>query len=351
MSRNQNRRRPTIHDVAREAGVSITTVSHSLNDKGVIAPATRQRVLDAATALGYRADAVARGLRSNRLGVLGLVIRPLDDLDSYQPEGVDYFMRFAGAAAVAALDHGYGLMLVRDPSAPDAPHIALALDGFVISDPVASDPVIDLLTGYGIPLVAVGRDIDRPEFREWVADSIGIRAVLAHLEGHGAQRIALVRGTDTNAWNSDNESEFREWAAESGLVPEVYLQDERAGEEGGRAVAEEMLAAPRPLPDAVYCLTGRHAAGLQRRLQEEGITVPQDLMVVAGSDSEQTRNSAPPITSIDLQPEASARAAVEFLLARLDGDDETAAPVVESKLIVRESTLRVHPDGVAGVRA
>ncbi|WP_111720246.1 LacI family DNA-binding transcriptional regulator [Homoserinimonas sp. OAct 916] len=340
MSSSQIRRRPTIHDVARAAGVSITTVSHTLNDKGVVATATRQRVRDAATELGYSPDAIARGLRSNRLGVLGLVIRPLDDLDSYQPEGVDYFMRFAGAAAVEALDRGYGLMLVRDPSTPDAPQIALALDGFIIADPVASDPVIALLNRLGTPLVAVGRDIERPEFRDWVADSHDIGSVLSHVQEQGAETVALVRGTDANAWNADNESEYRQWARESNQTAIVYSKDERSGEAGGREVAESMLNFGGPLPDAVYCLTGRHAAGLQRRLQKAGFSVPDQVMVVAGSDSEQTRNSTPPITSVDLQPEASAKAAVGFLLARLEGNENGPAPIVENKLIVRGSTTR-----------
>lgn len=342
MNESRGWRRPTIHDVAREARVSITTVSHALNGKGAVAAHTRQRVHDVATTLGYSPDAVARGLRSNRLGVLGLVIRPLDDLDSYQPEGVDYFMRFAGAAAVEALDCGYGLMLIRDPSTPGAPQIALALDGFIIADPVASDPVIALLNQFGIPLVAVGRDIERPEFHDWVGETLDAPVVISHLIDSGATRIALVTGTDANAWNADNESAYREWAAKSGHAPVIYRQDERSGESGGRLVAERILASDQPVPDAIYCLTGRQAAGLQGRLQEAGYSVPDDVMIVAGSDSEQTRNSSPPITAVDLQPELSARAAVLFLLRRLEGDLEAEAPVIENLLIVRESTMRIR---------
>ena len=344
MSTGAGRRRATIHDVAREAGVSITTVSHSLNGKGVVADATRQRVVDVAATLGYSADAIARGLRSNRLGVLGLVIRPLDSLDSYQPEGVDYFMRFAGAAAVEALDRGFGLMLVRDPTTSETPGITLAVDGFIISDPIANDPVIALLNRNGIPLVAVDRDVERPDFTDWVRSDLagGANAVITHLVDRGARRIALITGTDANAWNTDNESRYREWADRNGQTASVYHQDERTGEAGGREAAEALLAAGEPVPDAIYCLTGRHAAGVQSRLQEAGYAVPGVVMIVAGSDSEQTRNAAPPISSVDLTPELTARAAVDFLLRRLAGDTESAPPAVENVLRVRESTNR-HP--------
>lgn len=332
----------TIHDVAHHAGVSITTVSHALNGKGVVKPATRQRVIDAAAVLGYSADAIARSLRSSRLGVLGLVIRPLDTLDSYLPTGVDYFVRFAGAAAVEALDRGFGLMLVRDPTTHNVPGVAMAVDGFIISDPVANDPVIDLLIRNGIPLVTVGRDIERPEFSDWVGAGSGAdsHAVMTHLRDRGARRIALVTGNDANAWNADSELAYRAWAVEVGQEALVYRKDETAGESGGRQLAAVIATDRERMPDAVYCLTGRHAAGLAAGLQEAGFRVPDDVMIVAGSDSEQTRSSTPPITSVDLAPEATARAAVDFLLCRLDGDTDTRPPLIENVLRVRGSTAR-----------
>lgn len=342
MGTTDENQRVTIHDVARASGVSITTVSHSLNGKGVVAETTRQRVADAAARLGYKPDPIARGLRGHRLGVLGLVIRPLDTLDSYQPEGVDYFLRFAGAAAIEALDNGLALMLVRDPTRAGAPDVALALDGFIISDPVGDDPVITLLLQKEIPFVTIGRDVERPGFTDWLGSgaSAGAQSVIEHLLGRGARRIALVTGTERNAWNVDSERAYQSWAEAHGQVPIVYRADERSGAQGGRAAAEEILAAPGPIPDAIYCLTGRHAAGLQTRLQEAGLTIPGDVMIAAGSDSEQTRSSTPAITSIDLEPELTAKEAVRFLLKRLDGDTETPAPVIGNRLHLRESTNR-----------
>jgi DNA-binding LacI/PurR family transcriptional regulator len=336
------RRRVTIHAVAKLAGVSITTVSHSLNGKGVVAEGTRQRVVDAAASLGYSPDAIARGLRSRRLGILGLVIRPLDTLGSYQPEGVDYFLRFAGAAAVEALDRGYGLALMRDPTVGNAPGIALAADGFIISDPIAKDPVIALLTRNGIPVVAVGRDVERPEFTAWLGagTSTNTHAVIDHLLQRGARRIALVAGTEHNSWNTDSELIYRTWAKRNGVTAIVHHQDEGLGEAGGRAVAEKILNSGTTLPDAVYCLTGRHAAGMQAGLQAAGFRIPDDIMIVAGSDSEQTRNSTPPISSVDLAPEATAKAAVGFLVELLEGDIDANVmpPEVDYRLREREST-------------
>jgi DNA-binding LacI/PurR family transcriptional regulator len=342
MSADRDRRRASIHDVARQAGVSITTVSHSLNSKGIVAAATRQRVLEAATELGYSPDPIARRLRGNRLGAIGLVIRPLDSLQTYQPEGVDYFVRFVGAAAVEALDRGFGLMLVRDPTKQNVPAITLGVDGFIVCDPIGNDPVIELLDRNNIPLVTVGRDIERPDFTNWL-ESGGVtdaKVVFEHLTAQGAKRIALVTGTDDNAWFADSMQAYQEWLLLHPQDAIVYHQDESTGESGGRAVAEAMLADARGLPDAVYFLTGRGAAGLQARFQESGLEVPRDILIVAGSDAEQTRFAVPSITSVDLAPEETARAAVDFLVRRLEDENAVAPPPVQNILKVRASTLR-----------
>jgi DNA-binding LacI/PurR family transcriptional regulator len=329
--------------VARRAGVSATTVSHAFSGKGMVAPATRDRVRQVATSMGYRPDAVARGLRRNRLGVLGLVMRPLDTLDSFLPEGVDYFLRFAGSAAIAALEFGYGLMLVSDPTADGSPEAALACDGFLITEPVANDPIIDMLHAARVPFLAVGGDPARAGLAESVDTETAAMAaeVLDHLNDVGATRVALLAGTDRNAWNLDTEAAYRAWAARHGQPSRVVRRPETAGEAGGRDAADELFGVTQP-PDAVYCLTGRHAAGLLTGVRTRGLSVPGDVLIVAGSDSEHTRSSVPPITSVDLRPELLARVVVTMLVNRLDAlDRPIPAGEIRGRLLVRASTQRV----------
>jgi DNA-binding LacI/PurR family transcriptional regulator len=337
----RGRKPVTIHDVARAASVSITTVSHAINGKGTVAEETRARVLETASRLGYQADALAKGMRNSRIGVIGLVMRPLDSLGEYRLEGVDYFTRLAGAAAVEALDRGYCLMLIRDLATGTAPAIAFAVDGYIVSDPVANDPVIDLLNQRGIPVVTVGRDIGRPDFLDWVGadESVEVQMVMEHLRGQGAHQIALLTGTDRNAWNLDTETRYRSWAGDNGMKPQVLREDEASGELGGRRAARMMLDGAGNLPDAVYCLTGRHAAGLVDEFTASGVRIPQDMKIVAGSDSEQTRNSTPPTTSVDLRPSQVARAAIELIHERLSGSMAAGPRPIESLLVVRGSTV------------
>ncbi|NKX50607.1 LacI family transcriptional regulator, partial [Arthrobacter deserti] len=128
--------RVTIRDVARAAGVSVTAVSHSLNGKGTLAEATRQRVREVAEQLGYQPNPLARGMRRSPIGGVGLMLRPLDTLGTYRPHGVDYFTRLSGAVAVECLDRGMGVMLTRDLTQLPRSPLALSLDGYIIDDPV-----------------------------------------------------------------------------------------------------------------------------------------------------------------------------------------------------------------------
>lgn len=336
-------RRPTIRDVARRAGVSVTTVSHAFTGNGRVSAATQQRVRTAAHDLGYRPDVIAQGLRRNRLGVIALVARQLDALRPDLLVDVDYFARFAGAAAVAALAEGLGLMLVSDPTGPRAAGAALASDGFIVTEPVTDDPLVAMLGSAGIPFVTVG-EVPGRRRREDDAPHVDIASgrltgvALDHLWDSGARRVALITGTDRNEWNLRTAAVYERWARYRRITPSMVHVPEELDDEAGRRAAAALLASGPP-PDGIYALTSNHALGAIALLAERGLRVPDDVRVVAGSDSESLRAARPPISSIDLQPDVLARRAVEALVARIDdrpAPDDGHPPV--GRLLVRGSS-------------
>lgn len=334
------RQRSTIRDVARRAGVSVTTVSHTFSGNGVVNPATQARVRAAASELGYHPDVVASGLRRSRLGVIGLVLRPAVGPEAQQLADVDYFPRFAGAAALTSLAHGYALMLVADPTVAGAPVTAYACDGIVVTDPVTDDPLIAALRSSATPYMLVGADPHDPADPHVVdiATAAITDRVLDHLAEARATRPALIVGTDPIEWNTVTEQRYRERVRAVG-TPEIVLhvpeRTERAA--AGRA-ADELSALPDP-PDGVYCLTSEHARGLVDRYRELGVRVPEDVRVVCGSDAECLRSSAPTISTVDLQPEALGRQAAAALLRRLEPELVIDVPEPEhGTLIVRASS-------------
>ncbi|MFD7293830.1 LacI family DNA-binding transcriptional regulator [Streptomyces sp. NPDC059897] len=328
----------TIKDVARRAGVSITAVSHALNDKGTLSAATREHIREVADEMGYAADALARGMRSSTMGAVGLVLRSLDALGDYKPEGVDVFEKFVGAAASQALARGLSLMLVPDLTRAPVPPLTFSMDGYIVTNPHRDDPVIALLDKRGIPYVTYGGAPGRPDFPYWASedDAASARLVLDHLAASGARSVALVRGTDANAWNDEHQQAYAAWCADRNTPARLYELAERAGVEGGVDLARRIVA--DGLPDAVFCLTGRHAAGVQEGLIAQGVEVPSRVMVAAGSDSEHSRNARPAISALELDPVGSAGALLDILQALIAGTEPVAPRITRAHLREREST-------------
>ena len=329
-----------LRDVAQRAGVSIAAVSMALNDTGTLSAATRARIRGIADEMEYQADALARGLRGSPVGAVGLVIRSLDLLGDYAPEGVDVFARFIGDISSHAMTRGLSVMLVPDLTRRPAPPLALGLDGYIIDLPHVDDPVVRLLERRGIPYVTLGRDPDRPDFTDWASedDHATTRRVLRHFEAAGARRIALLRGTGPNAWNLDIETAYREWCAERGMASSVVQAAERDGEAGGRAAVPALLA--DGVPDAVLCLTGRHAAGVLAGLVERGLRVPQDVLLATASDSEHTRHSLPAISAIERNPRDTAPALLDMLQARMAGRPSIGPVLTGARFHPRGSSRR-----------
>lgn len=330
--------------MAKAAGVSPTTVSHALNGKGVVRRETIERIERVAAEIGYRPSAIARGLQKSRLGLLALVIRPLNTLDTFLPEGVDYFLRIAGAASLSAMEHGYSMMLVDDPTRPGVPFSALAADAYIVTEPFENDPVLTMLSEQRIPFVTVGADPARrglfPEIDEGAEHQT--RLMLDHLADAGARRIALVTGTDRNHWNLDSRRTVVAWSEEHGHPPLVLALPEVEGERVGESVIDHFFGGdPAEHPDAIFCLTGRHAAGVTAAAIRRGIRVPEDLLVAAGSGAMQNRTSRPTVTTLDLHPEETAQLAVEVAVRLAEGRPlEGPVAVPSATLDVRESTTR-----------
>ncbi|MFH9725408.1 LacI family DNA-binding transcriptional regulator [Streptomyces sp. NPDC017254] len=290
--------------------------------------------------MGYEADALARGLRRSTMGAVGLVLRSLDALGDYTPAGVDVFERFVGAAASQALARNLSLMPVPDLTRKPVPPLAFSLDGYIVTNPHVDDPVIALLEDRDIPYVTSGRPPGRPDFPHWVSedDPASGRLILERLEAGGARTVALVRGTDPKSWNLEHQETYLSWCSEHRVTPRMYELPERAGVEGGLELASRI--ADDGVPDAVFCLTGRHAAGVQRGLMARGVRVPEDTMVVAGSDSEHARNSRPAISALELNPVESSAALLDILQSLIADRPATSPRLTEARFRPRASTRR-----------
>jgi DNA-binding LacI/PurR family transcriptional regulator len=331
--------RPTVRDVASVAGVSPTTVSHALNGKGRVDERTRRRVEDAANRIGYRANVIARNLRSGRTGMVCLVLPTIGhDARANEALGLDYYMRLASAAAAAAFAHEYALLL-PPPLRSVADLGDLPIDGGILADPDMNDPRLSMFKALGLPVVTIERDLGTDEDAWYVTsdNDANTRMVLDHLADRGASRIALLAPDARRAWVEETSRTFASWTQAHGRQPFVVPVPHEHLEGSAYATTLQLLDRP-DRPDAIFALSEGYATGALRAARERGLRVPGDLMLVAGADSQQASASDPSITAMDLHPAEHAAAAVELLVARLAGDESVRTRSVAGTLRVRAST-------------
>jgi LacI family transcriptional regulator len=319
---------PTRSDVARHAGVSTAVVSYVVNNgPRPVAPATRQRVLDSMSALGYRPNAVARALRLRRATAIGLVLPDVSNT---------YFGALARELSDRAFTAGYALLLGDSNNDPDRERaqieslVSHQVDGLIVLS-LAPGSTAELRE---TPTVYLDQR-SRPGQASIVIDNTGgARAAVEHLAGHGRRRIAHLGGLAGSPGADDRAQGWREAADSSGLEsgPDLLVQADYS-REGGHAAARDLLSR-RPRADAVFVASDVQALGLLLAARELGIAVPEDLAVVSFDGTEDAVFSDPPLTAIEQPLARIADAALSTVLGQAHPDGRQEIPV---DLVIRRS--------------
>ncbi|GGV46142.1 LacI family transcriptional regulator [Streptomyces longisporoflavus] len=331
---------PTLTDIARAAEVSTATVSHALNGTGRLGGATRRRVRETATALGYGTRRTAPRTRT-----LGIAVTTFPTAWNYTE--IAYFSRVVTAATSAAHARGYALTALPAARAGDDSWHTLAVDGMLIMDSPRGDPMVTALRARGIPLVFDGAPGDPHPGDHWVDNDheTTTREVLDHLAASGARRVALQSGHGDEHYARTVTAAYATWCAEHGADPLVVPFDVTDAE--GKAF-DALLRGPARA-DAVYAAYdpgGRQLLAAAARL---GLRVPGDLRVVCASEDTGYALTRPPVTTVTLAPEATARAAVELLVDLVEGRAGPASgtapqgPVVVPAALVPRDSSRAQP--------
>ncbi len=327
-----------IKEVAERAGVSITTVSHALNEKGRISPETRRRVFEVVEELGYRPNATARNLAGGRSGLIGMCVAQPGE-SSFSVSDYAYYAELISAASVAALDRGYALMLALN-ARPDA-WSPSQVDGAIVVDPIAGDPMLEDVERAGAPVVTTGRVPGRSS--GWWVDTDHrsvTHAMLDHLAARGAERIALLGSLRIASYSIDTHKAYLEWCDEHGQQPIDVTVRTDLTESAGFEATVKLLRRKRP-PDAVHSPLDPLARGALLAAQSRGLSVPHDLMVSGCPDSAACRSSRPGLTTFEFYPSRIGAAAVEILTALIEGSEPPQAQVyIPSRFMPRGSTRR-----------
>jgi LacI family transcriptional regulator len=310
---------PTSRDVAKVAGVSQTTVSRVLQNRGNVEESTRQRVLKALEDTGYVPNLQARAMRMRRTGLVGVVTGRITN--PFYPQLLDGL-----AQALAAADLRMALWASDEPASSTVAVQAIqggAADGLIFTTATPDDPALRQAVSQGLPIVLVNRSISGLQCDQVTSDNVGGgRLVAEYFLQHGHTDVAVVGGNDLISTGRERREGFVSAFAEHG----IQIQAERQPEcdfthDAARAVGLGLLGQERP-PTAVFCVNDLVAFGMQDAAHRLGVAMPDDLWVVGYDDIPMASWDRIDLTSVRQPIESLARVAVESLVKRVKGSDE-----------------------------
>lgn len=331
----------TIIDVAREAGVSIKTVSRVVNQEAGVHAETREQVLKVVAALNYRPKQSARSLAGGRSFLIGLLY--------YDPSAA-----FVGGvqqgATLRCREAGYHLVVESlHNDAPDLPVqvdrmvSALRPDGMILTPPLCDNPqVLKALRDSGTPCVLISPAADHPDHPSVRMDDVRAAEEITNLLiSLGHERIAVIKGAKDQV---AARRRYQGYAAalkahRLPLDKDLVVQGDFTFPSGVEAAHQ--LLSRRQRPTAVFASNDDMALGVLAAAQRLGLDVPGDLSIVGFDDTAAAARVWPPLTTVRQPMDEMARVAVELLVdsARSEeGDDTPPRRVLDHELIVRDST-------------
>ncbi|MEJ3750293.1 LacI family DNA-binding transcriptional regulator [Actinomycetes bacterium KLBMP 9797] len=338
----------TITDVARHAGVAVSTVSYVLSGKRAISATTRQRVMASIRTLGYHPNAGARALASRRANAIALVLPLRSGMH------LPVLMQFATAVVTTARQFDHDVLLVTADEGPDGLRRIAAsamVDGIVLMDIEMHDPRVPLLRDLERPSVLIGFPADAEHLTCVDLDFYRAGAIcVEHLAALGHRDIALL-GAPAVVYERDTgfahrtRAGFTETAERLGVAAVAQPCDESYD-----GVRQELTGLLERHPQLTGLVVHNEAAvgHVLAILPTLGRQVPHDISVVAICPDEVAERASPALTSVLIPAEDVGRQAVTLLMRKLEGQPAPAGTLLDPRLTVRASTLS-HDQGVPQV--
>jgi DNA-binding LacI/PurR family transcriptional regulator len=334
----------TIRDVAREAGVSIATVSYVLNNSRSVGAETRERVLEAAQRLSYRPNITARNLQASETRLFAYTWRPSPP-DQFDP----ILDRFLQAAVTAAAGRGYRFLVF--PTASIAEEIATyetlmlegQVDGFVLSNTNLDDERVRSLLAARFPFVAFGRSNPDWDFPFVDVDgTLGVRRAVEHLAGRGHRRIAFLGWPEASLTGSFRLAGYYQGMDAAGLsVGDEWVRRVENHYSSAYDAATGLLRQARDRVTSIIGISDLVALAATNAAWESGLEPGVDVAVVGFDDSPVARLMRPALSSVRQPIAEVARRLVDLLVALCQREPiAERAFVLEPELIVRASSER-----------
>jgi DNA-binding LacI/PurR family transcriptional regulator len=336
----ERRRPPTIHDVAREAGVSRGTVSRVLNGGHNVSPTALEAVNAAIRRTGYVVNRHARSLITGRSDSVGFLLTEPQERFFEDPN----FSVLLRGCTQALAAHDIPLLLMIAGNEAERRRITRYItgghvDGVLLVSSHSGNPMAERLAKAQIPVVACGEPLGLGGQIAYVGadERGGARAMVRHLAAGGRRRIATITGPLDTPGGVRRLAGYREELAAAGLPADEALIAESDYSRAGGEAAMTALLRRAPDLDAVFVASDLMAQGALVALEHAGRSVPHDVAVGGFDDSPAALATRPPLTTIRQPFDRISTEMVRLLLARIAGDDPSAV-ILPTELVRRESS-------------
>lgn len=332
------KRAVTMADVAARAGVSVSTVSHVINETRPVSPELRAKVMDAIRSIGYSPNMVARSLATSDTRLIGIVMSALTN---------QFFLPVVAAIDSAGRRHGYSSVLAdsRDRVKDEADAVSLLLgrrvDGIILA-PTTNDKevVLDRLAASGVPTVLIDRLAD-PRFDQVGPENVESTAMLVeHLATAGHKKIAFISGISGLTTTAERVRGYRLGLERCNLpFRRQFLRTGHSAAREAEAAVTRLLESSDK-PTAIISGNNFMTIGILRALQRLKINIPEDMAVVSYDDIEFADVFRPGITAIAQPIKDIANLAVQLLIDRIRNKGKTSQPqtyILPTRFIHRDS--------------
>lgn len=326
-------RKVTIKDVAREAGVSISTVSNALNGVDVLHPDTKQHILEVAERLHYVPNLNGRNLKAKETRVIGLFITSIKG---------PYYGVLVDAVYQGCKKYGYELNIYISDKTDNmmANIFGRRIDGAVILNEHIKEKEEKFLADNQFPTVFIDRELKGDTISSVVFDSYHEGEMVAkYLLELGHTSFAYVRGVENNFDNTQRLNGFRDVLKRAGIVllPDYIIDGEYETDAAYHSM-KKFMDEMRPLPEAVFAANDLSAIGVIEALTEEGIRVPEDVSVAGCDDIEIVKLLKPSVTTVRTSFEKQGALSVARLIDLIKGEKKGTIDILQGRVIPREST-------------
>lgn len=327
----------TIHDVAEEAGVSVATVSHVINDTRYVSPELTKNVEDAMEKLGYRRNSVARSLKTQKTHTIGLIVSDISN---------PFFSELLRGVENVSTAESYSLIISNTDETIEKEELYLdvlqqkQVDGFIIAPTGKTDGKLKGLFNRDIPFVFVDRKIDNIAAPSVLSKNIaGSKKATSHLIEKDHTKIGVVSGLESVTTTRERIKGYKESLSQHGISFNTCLVEKGNSQvQGGYEAAINLLEKDNS-PTAIFSTNNLMTIGAMRAIKSKGIECPEEVALVGFDDFEWADIFEPTLTTVAQNPRKIGAKAANILFSLINGKQDFDSEVrIATDLIIRDST-------------